>query len=213
MNPNLYEGLVFNMPVEQIPIRLARETLRVGSMTLWQYQAFVHHDHPCMSSNDPEIVEMSLLGEWRAVLEDRFPTIPFVVAISPREHMAWYQATKGAPTEDEDEWKTYMAPVSFRGDKGMLKAVLGDVLKATKSEESLSDFREEYKRGFEAMTPRKGASGTCEICNVGTEFTEPEDSPVHRGVRVISCANCSGRLIHSTRTIREKVNPPAFKLA
>ena len=211
MDPNIYEGLVFAMPVEQIPIRLARETLRVGAMTLWQYQAFCHHQHPCMSSGDPEVIELSLLEQWRTVLEERFPKIPFVVEISPRSMMTWYQASKGAPTEDDEDWAPYMAPVKFNVDKGMLKSVIGDVLQATKTTETLSEFRQDYKKGFEAMTPRKGASGTCEICEIGTEFSEYETSPLHRGVRIVTCMNCAARLIHSTRTLREKVNPQSFK--
>jgi hypothetical protein len=47
-NPQEYEGLIFNMSKEYIPIRLAQEVARVGSMELWQFQAFVHHEHPFM---------------------------------------------------------------------------------------------------------------------------------------------------------------------
>jgi hypothetical protein len=212
MNPNEYNGLVFDMPAERIPVRLAQETLRLGAITLWMYQAFVHHEHPsCGSRTDPERVETDLLAEWRRILEERFPQIPFVVEIRPTEQMTWYQASKGAPTEDEGDWQTYQAPVSFTLDRNMLKSLLTDLATAAKSEEALSEFQEEHKRGFSAMTPRKGSAGTCEKCNVGTEFSEPELSAIHRGIRTIVCANCGEKLIHSTKMIRELVNSQALQ--
>lgn len=206
MEPEIYEGIVMNMPAERIPIALARETLRVGSMTLWQYQHFLNHEHLAHSmADDPENTEMSLVAEWREILSKRFPSIPFVIEVQPAYTVSWFQATKGAPTEDDPEWTIYMAPIHLKRNKDAAKEMLTGFLKAVK-EDKVAELREEHKNGFEAMTPRKGGSGTCELCEVGTEFTEPEESAVHRGLRITTCKHCGARLIHSRRTIRESVN-------
>lgn len=108
-NPHEYEGLIFNMPKESIPIRLAREVARVGSMELWQYQSFVHHEHPYMGGSFAD--ELQVVQDWQEMLSNGFPEYPFVIELNPTDRVTWYQATESAPKEDDVEYEDYSPPI------------------------------------------------------------------------------------------------------
>lgn len=193
-DPHEYEGLVFNMPTDQIPIQLAREVARVGSMELWQFQAFVHHEHPSMGQQDPLIEEPRLVDEWTDLLSTRFPHYQFVISVSPCDRMTWYQVTETSPTEDDAEFENYAPPISITKDD--LKALF------EKSGGDLQKLREAQREDFRRRTRRSGSTGACDHCGSEAGFTNPEAASNHRGVRIIKCLACRAELIHSTKTIR-----------
>src|SRR5437763_7698964 len=96
---NSYCGLVFDMPAEEIPERLAREIARVGYLSLWQYQHFTNHNYPTIGEDDytAELIEAD---RWAAALAEKFRELKFVVEISPFDRTTWYQALGDAPTQD-----------------------------------------------------------------------------------------------------------------
>lgn len=198
-NPQEYEGLIFNMPKESIPIRLAREVARVGSMELWQYQSFQHHEHPFMdddSFND----ELQVVEDWKEMLSTRFPDYAFVIELRPTNRVTWYQATENAPKEDDVEFEDYSPPI--RVDMSSLKELWSKL----KDSKSSTEIAAEHRRSFMERTPRNGSVGTCEECQSAEGFSEPFMLEGHRGVRMITCKACGKDLIHSTRTIRFAIN-------
>ncbi|MBI5707892.1 MAG: hypothetical protein HZC36_12985 [Armatimonadetes bacterium] len=200
LDPHEYEGLVFNLPAKDIPIHIAREISRVGSMELWEYQHFVHHDHPFHDPDDALAGEPVLAEQWANVLNARFPEFRFVVEVSPVDRITWYQATDTAPTEDDPEFSDYSPPVSFQVSEfvGMLK-------EAREAEDFVGALGRLNRESFRAQTSREGSAGNCEHCEASSGFTEAAISPQHRGMRVMACLSCGKQVVHSTRIIRYKV--------
>ncbi|MBS1728861.1 MAG: hypothetical protein JST51_19245 [Armatimonadetes bacterium] len=182
------------MSAEDIPIRLAREVLRVGSMDLWQYQAFVHHEHPSMGSRDALIEEPRLVAEWTEMLSTKFPNHRFVISVLPCDRMTWYQVTSNSPTEDDVEFEEYSPPfsVSINDMRALFEKADGDKAK----------MAELHREDFKKRTPRCGSEGACENCRATEGFTEPRLADGHRGIRLMTCRACGAEMIHSTKTIR-----------
>lgn len=190
-NLNNYCGLVFNLPLEEIPIRLATETYRVGLLELWEYQHFVNHEHPDLCFDGHFEDEIALANVWRIDLET-MPSQRFIIEISPFDRMSWYQVTRNSPTEDETDWETPSAQIF---DPSSPKEI---VIREGESDDT--------SHLFKTITARTGTDGICERCQSAKGFTNPEVSSLHRGVKVIECLECKEKLIHSIRIIREKVN-------
>lgn len=190
MNPNRYEDIVLNGSAETIPIRLAKELMRKGNLCLWQYQSFSNHIHLPTRLHDDWFSGMKISRTWEDSLSEHFPDLRFVIREDPFETITWYQATPGAPIEDETEYKDYMVPVtlSIRLDEGGLGDALKQALDATKQ-----------------ITTREGSNGPCEKCGQSNGFTDPVQHPEHRGIRTVICRGCGAQLIHSTRSVRYKV--------
>lgn len=212
MEAHEYHGIVLNRPADQIPIMLAQETLRVGSMTLWEYQFFVNHVDEPSADDYPQTIEeaeIGLLNEWKTLLGERFPGTRFIAWITPTVIMSWYQVTKGAPIEDDMEWtlyKTVEGPIKTREEAIAEVMAVVDRYEGWTREAKLAEYGSILAGHDNRPLPRDGGEGTCESCRVGTEFTEPVVSPVHRGIRTIQCKHCGAALTHSTRIIREKIN-------
>lgn len=201
-NLNCYEGIVLEAPLAEIPMLLAREMMRKDKFVLWKYQStrslvdFMQrqrHANGAYSPGDEER-EMAVLEQWKKALQERFPAIPFVIDLAPCDSISWYQATKEAPTEDDDEWTIHRSSLGF--------VVRRRPAEAAPEGASRENFEFTWtKPGF-----RRGDSGPCEICEIGREYTEPRLSSVHRGIKLIECKHCGTTLPHSSKTIREKVN-------
>lgn len=192
--PHEYEGLVFNMPRADIPLRLAREVARVGSMELWQYQSFVHHEHPWMGDEDGMKEELALVEEWKQMLSTRFPQHQFVIEVTPMDRATWFQATESAPKEDDAEFVGYQPPIAVN------MADLKELFEAAGKD--MAKFNELRNESFAKRTSRKGSVGSCEKCGSSGGFGEPYLAADHRGIQFIQCLACGEELIHSTKTIR-----------
>ena len=200
IEPNEYCGLVFDLPRDQIPIRLAQEVARVGFMKLWEFQHFVHHDHPTIPGDDfeDEIVQSEA---WERTISARFPTFRFVIEISPFDRMSWYQAIGEAPTLDDADWQIYAGSIKMSGAE--IRVRMQRLLDTTPEGKEAT---EEYNKAWlKIRTPRIGSEGSCEKCGDASGFTEPSVSSRHRGVKLITCLGCGQNLVHSTRLIRNRV--------
>lgn len=197
-DPHEFEGVIFNLPKDKIAARLAREVNRVGTMELWEFQAFEHHEHPSMCGKDALVEEPKLLDEWTKLLSTRFPARQFVIEIRPTYAMTWYQRTKNAPIKDDEDFELYMPPyeVSLSQLRDLFKDIDGDP----------AELKSRHRRDFEQRTSRKGAEGACEKCGTKDQFSEPFHAENHRGIRLMTCLNCNEELIHSFRTVRYLVN-------
>ncbi|MBS1724707.1 MAG: hypothetical protein JSS66_17335 [Armatimonadetes bacterium] len=203
MELHSYCGLVFNMPAELIPERLASEIARVGHLSLWEYQHFTNHEHPTIGEED-YAAELELAQGWATALQSAFPDKRFVVEISPFDRTTWYQPLGDAPIDDEEVWELYSPPVCMSGAE--MKAGLLEVFSALKTGEGgVGAFTEQQKANFKARTARRGPEGVCEKCGSDQGFSEPTVERAHRGVRMMNCLACEARVVHSTRTIRDRI--------
>lgn len=200
IDPHEYEGLIFDMPQDLIPIRLARECVRVGAMSVWEYQSFVHHDHPC-SSDEALPDELAQADEWRRILSDRFPNHKFVIEIQPMDRITWFQALGDAPTEDETDWKLYSPPVVFQF--GDFHEQIKDLAEGSAETDRLREaMKQSMRDAMSADRRRIGSKGKCEKCGSEAGFSERFQNELHRGIQNVVCLACHAILVHSTRTIR-----------
>jgi hypothetical protein len=104
LDPHEHQGLVYNLPADQITVHLDKALQRVGNMGLWSDQAFVNHEHQLIDDDDATTEEPLLVMEIASVLRERFPHHHFVIELDPLSRVTWYQRMGEAPTEDESEW-------------------------------------------------------------------------------------------------------------
>lgn len=192
IDPHEYMGVVLNTDAEAIPVALAREIVRVGSLELWEFQAFFNHDHPVSDPGLEDIaLEVAIAELWAKTLRERFPETAFVVQKKPMQAMTWYQVTPNAPTKDDEEFRDFTASYRIQmpgpevGTPEQRKAMLMEMMAARRS------------------NARTGSTGACEKCGENSGYGEPRTSPIHRGVRLIDCLACGETLVHSTRTVRD----------
>lgn len=205
IEPNKYHGLIFDMPIEQIPIRLAREVYRVGSMSLWEYQSFLHHDHPAMTFDEIEF-ELVQANEWQNILSAKFPDYRFVIEIRPLRQVTWFQALGNAPTTDEQDWKPYVPPVTFDLTKLAVEVTGSDEVGSMTSEQK-ELMKLKLRERMNPASRRDASVRVCDKCDSSRGFSDSFADPVHRGLLLMTCLECGATLIHSTRVIRNCFGP------
>lgn len=102
-DPNISNGIVFDCDIEHIFERVDDATKSEHLGSLWEAQAFAHHDHPAMFISDLEF-EVELIEMWRFVLSERFPNLNFVIERRPLQQVTWYQPNVDFVVED-DPWE------------------------------------------------------------------------------------------------------------
>jgi hypothetical protein len=86
LNLHSYYGPVFDKPAEEIPVRLAKEILRVGGMDLAGHQRFINHVDFDSCSTLEVREEMELAEIWnRELSASRMGR--FVIEIRPEQFM------------------------------------------------------------------------------------------------------------------------------
>lgn len=201
---NEYHGVVLDAPLDQIPIKIAKEITRVGFLHLWHYQAFVNHVHEHYLLQVPLDSEIRISKAWRIGLE-KLSKHRFVIEIETNEKVTWFQAVGDAPTEDESDWVAFLPPYTVDDEVSMQERMeLRDAI--MRSVETAGYKNLPIVKMIPWGNSRSGENGYCEVCRSTKGFSNPQICAVHRGLRVFNCLECGVELIHSTRTIREKVN-------
>jgi len=201
IDPHEYFGVVLDLPEELIPRQLAIELSSYGTLELWRYQAFANHVHSDYPA-DPELnlrLELRRAARWRQTLESRFPHRRFVIATHTLDQMTWYQATETAPADDDETYQPFRPTIVA---EPISRAAFGS------RDEWLRSIGE-AEREAQNRSGRVGAEGPCEKCGERIGFTEPQPCSDHRGAMTMTCRNCRATLVHSTRTIRDRVEPGA----
>ena len=186
LNLNSYHGIVLNRPLEEIPVLLAREILRVGKLDLAGYQRFQNHNHFCYHLGDVDFRnEVKQAEIWRDKLSaSRLGR--FVIEYDSTELVSWYQLLPGVKSEDEEEWCLYqitVAPLEPIVDNNTKERMLNGGI-------PVEEYISEVQRIKSLYRNRKGSDGPCEQCRREAGFTEPIVDLVHRGVKTMDCMYC-----------------------
>lgn len=195
-DPHEFHGVVLNVPRDRIPVLLAEAVSQDGSLSLWELQHFIHHEHPTLRPEEVEI-ESFLAREWERILLDQFPFLGFVIEISPLDRVTWYQATSQAPCDDDQEFRLHSPTGSIQFSvEDCFEGGETEEEKRRKVEQGLKDWRGRLDQ------LRLGSDGPCEKCGSHAGFSEPVIAADHRGVRYMRCSHCGEQLIHSTKVVR-----------
>jgi hypothetical protein len=190
LNLNSYERIVMNLPREEIPVRMAAEVVRLGHLSLWKWQHFMNHEHPCFQEFElPH--ELEVMDLWKSQMQAQMPEVQFVIELEPMNRITWYQPFGDAPTESDD-WTRFGPPIRLTWEE-IAHAIESMGMPVPEDFESLNDL---HRRAIaDKLAP-------CSKCRVEGNFTEGAIDPLHPGIKWRTCLACGEWNIFETRVVR-----------